>query len=834
MAANKIKQEIFDQISPKPPSSAPAMAPLIDLSSSDSDSDNFSGSDDDVAGDRDKRPKKKKKVEESMSSKNVKLPLGFLDPLPAKQTRSVSSSPPTKEEVVARLPVPLAVQEPLQPALALPAPNGKAVGNVECNTKQFWKAGDYDGAPAGDWNSSFGGMDHVRVHPRFLHSNATSHKWVLGAFAELLDNSLDEVCNGATYVNIDMIKNKKDGNRMLMIEDNGGGMDPDKMRQCMSLGYSAKSKIADTIGQYGNGFKTSTMRLGADVIVFSRSYGKDGNRSTQSIGLLSYTFLRSTGKEDIVVPMLDYERRGQEWNKIIRTSAADWSRNVDTIVQWSPFTSEADLLQQFNRIKDHGTRIIIYNLWEDDQGLLELDFDADSHDIQIRGVNRDEKNIQMAQQYPNSRHFLTYRHSLRSYASILYLRIPPGFRIILRGKDVEHHNIVNDMMMTKEVTYRPQPGADGIPRDSNMVAVVNIGFVKDAKAHIDVQGFNVYHKNRLIKPFWRVWHPPGSDGRGVIGVLEANFVEPAHDKQGFERTIVLSRLEKKLVEMQKNYWTRNCHRIGYAPRHYKKAPNEEEDSPSQTSKSAKHTKLSDKSPDSGNKVSSRSKSVDKSQNGHMEIGKVRSRTSGRRLSYSEISSPSAEDVSGDDGLTNIRKSCKTEYSQKSLPSKRFHGKGSSQTDHSSPRSRPTVAAQNGSHSGKPVGITTLDSESDDVGNESSDTLDQLKEENRMLRERLKRKEVEILGDLLKDLDEERNRSKSLEAQLQEAAEKVQELSKEQESLIEIFSEERHRRDIEEENLRKKLKDASNTIQELLEKVRLLEKMKSPSNSKWNR
>lgn len=86
-------------------------------------------------------------------------------------------------------------------------------------------------------------MDHVRVHPKFLHSNATSHKWVLGgnlavssyktlclymqpymldwrhclilvllksnaliyllcvcvcvyilaAFAELLDNSLDEV-----------------------------------------------------------------------------------------------------------------------------------------------------------------------------------------------------------------------------------------------------------------------------------------------------------------------------------------------------------------------------------------------------------------------------------------------------------------------------------------------------------------------------------------------------------------------------------------------------------------------------------------------------------------
>lgn len=34
---------------------------------------------------------------------------------------------------------------------------------------------------------------------------------------------------------------------------------------------------------------------------------------------------------------------------------------------------------QFNHMKDQGTRIIIYNLWEDGQGLLELDFDSDKH-----------------------------------------------------------------------------------------------------------------------------------------------------------------------------------------------------------------------------------------------------------------------------------------------------------------------------------------------------------------------------------------------------------------------------------------------------------------------
>jgi hypothetical protein len=37
--------------------------------------------------------------------------------------------------------------------------------------------------------------------------------------------------------------------------------------------------------------------------------------------------------------------------------------------------------------------------------------------------------------------------------------------------------------------------------ECQMVANVIIGFVKDAKHHVPVQGFNVYHRNRLIKVF---------------------------------------------------------------------------------------------------------------------------------------------------------------------------------------------------------------------------------------------------------------------------------------------------------------------------------------------
>eukprot|EP00250_Pteridium_aquilinum_P001498 c11694_g1_i1 orf=195-4103(+) len=459
--------------------------------------------------------------------------------------------------------------EPLSPSVEVISPMlpfpARANTNQEQSTthesRQFWKSGDfkasYDGA-----TFATAGMDHARVHPKFLHSNATSHKWVLGAVAELLDNAVDEIRNGATYVKVDVMTNPRNGEPMLVIEDDGGGMDPECMRRCMSLGYSAKSKLSNTIGQYGNGFKTSTMRLGADVMVFSRS---GGSKPSESIGMMSYTFLTATGQNDIVVPTVDFQIEAFGIRKLIRSTVDDWVESMKAIEKWSPYSSQTELVNQFKSMpRRQGTRVIIYNLWEDEEGLLELDFTTDPYDIQIRTTGRDDKSLKkLAARFASCRHYLTYRHSLRSYTSILYLRLPSRFRIFLRGKQVQHHSLRSEMMLVEEVTYRPKDVG-------HSKAVVTLGFVKDAKEHLDISGFNVYHKNRLIKPFWRIWNPSDTRGRGIIGILEANFVEPAHDKQGFERTIVLSRLEARLVEMQRSYWSKNCHRIGYTNTSLKK------------------------------------------------------------------------------------------------------------------------------------------------------------------------------------------------------------------------------------------------------------------------
>ncbi|XP_019184626.1 PREDICTED: protein MICRORCHIDIA 7-like [Ipomoea nil] len=690
------------------------------------------------------------------------LPLGFLDPLPPHERARLNSQIQTA--------LPLSTSHPTSMADSSSGSGNKqlkrkaeAASPLFQSCKQFWKAGDYEGTICPAPPSHSVAMDHVRVHPKFLHSNATSHKWALGAFAELLDNALDEVCNGATYVNVDVLKSNKDRNSMLLVEDNGGGMNPDRMRQCMSLGYSSKSKLANTIGQYGNGFKTSSMRLGADVIVFSRCKGKDGRSPTQSIGMLSYTFLRGTGKEDIVVPMIDFEKRGESWDMMVRSSANDWKRNLETIVQWSPYVSEDDLLDQFNLLNDQGTRIIIYNLWEDDEGLPELDFEADKHDIQIKGVNRDEKKIAMAKTYPNSRHFLTYQHSLRSYASILYLKLPAGFQIILRGRDVEHHNVTHDMMISKETTYRPIPIVG-----SDLFAVVTIGFAKDAKYHIDIQGFNVYHKNRLIKPFWRVWNAAGSDGRGVIGVLEANFIEPAHDKQGFERTIVLTRLENRLQYIQKEYWLTNCHLIGYAKRRDKK-----NSSPPAKTKSS--SKLNPNNNNHSNKKSNLKTKVE-----HEPVA----------------------DTSEEEEIATVE--CRTETRNPSQLA-------SNPQQECPPSNRKTERNAGGSLA---VTMTSVTGDEQQLDYTHLVLIQKLTEENIELKKSME--------DALKELQYERDRNRILENKLVEAGKRTGLIDEELQVFIDKFAEERNQREEEEEKLRKRLKDASETIQELLNKVKMLE------------
>ncbi|KAF3613196.1 putative nuclear transcription factor Y subunit B-5-like [Capsicum annuum] len=359
------------------------------------------------------------------------------------------------------------------------------------------------------------------------------------------------------WQNNDKTPNPRNGSSALLVQDDGGGMDPEAIRRCMSFGFSDK-KSTSTIGQYGNGFKTSSMRLGADVIVFSRC--KKNRKLTQSIGLLSQTFLTRAGLDRIVVPLLDFEfcAAARKWNSL--NGEQHFRNNLSLLLCWSPFATEAELLKQFDDIGDHGTKVIVHNLWFNDDGRMELDFEADPEDIRLSGdANDNEKSGSRIK--PSDQHLANrLRYSLRAYLSVLYMRIPDHFCILLRGRVVEFHNIAKDLKYPEFIMYKPQ--TVGFKEGS---VITTIGFLKEAPV-VNVHGFNVYHKNRLILPFWHVVRYSDSRGRGVVGVLEANFIQPTHNKQDFEKTPLFQKLEVRLKEMTWEYWDHHCGLLGYFPK----------------------------------------------------------------------------------------------------------------------------------------------------------------------------------------------------------------------------------------------------------------------------
>ena len=117
------------------------------------------------------------------------------------------------------------------------------------------------------------------------------------------------------------------------------------------------------------------------------------SRATRSVGLLSYTFLRRTGQDDVIVPMVDLWTLyilfksifasfvnlflcriwlqidfdvSKHWAEpIVYTSLDDWSTNLKTILEWSPFASKDDLMQQV-----HLCSMVIYLMTFDCNNVL--------------------------------------------------------------------------------------------------------------------------------------------------------------------------------------------------------------------------------------------------------------------------------------------------------------------------------------------------------------------------------------------------------------------------------------------------------------------------------
>ncbi|XP_053295210.1 MORC family CW-type zinc finger protein 3a isoform X1 [Pleuronectes platessa] len=369
--------------------------------------------------------------------------------------------------------------------------------------------------------------------PKYLHANSTSHTWPFSAIAELIDNAYDPDVNAKQFW-ID--KTVVDGQECLSFMDNGDGLNDVAIQRMLSFGYSDKTVVKGKapIGIYGNGFKSGSMRLGKDAIVFSKS------KTSSCIGMLSQTYLEEIEAEQISVPIISFANTDK--NKF---SVGEKDKvSLQHILRYSIFKKQEDLLKELQAINSSwspgktGTRIIIWNLRRTSVGELEFDFKKDRYDIQIPSdINELGSDTQLSSYIPES------VYSLRAYCRILYLK--PRMQIVIRSQKVQSQLIAKSLASIRKDNYKPTFLPKRVP--------ITFGFNTKNK---EQYGIMMYHKNRLIKAYERVGCQmrANKQGVGVIGVIECNYLNPTHNKQSFDETDQYRKTMTNMATKLEEYW----------------------------------------------------------------------------------------------------------------------------------------------------------------------------------------------------------------------------------------------------------------------------------------
>ncbi|XP_064351708.1 LOW QUALITY PROTEIN: MORC family CW-type zinc finger protein 1 [Camelus dromedarius] len=256
----------------------------------------------------------------------------------------------------------------------------------------------------------YAALRRARLHLDFIHANSTTHSFLFGALAELLDNARDA---GAARLDVFSVDNENlQGGFMLCFLDDGCGMSPEEASDIIYFGTSKKRlSTLKFIGQYGNGLKSGSMRIGKDFILFTKK------EETMTCVFFSQTFCEREGLNEVVVPIPSWLTRTKE---SVTDDPQKFSTELSIIYEYSPFKTEAELMQQFDVIYGKcGTLLVVYNLKLLLSGEPELDVKTDKEDILMAGALED---------FPE-------RWSFRAYTSVLYF--DPWMRIFIQAKRVQ-------------------------------------------------------------------------------------------------------------------------------------------------------------------------------------------------------------------------------------------------------------------------------------------------------------------------------------------------------------------------------------------------------------
>ncbi|VDM16903.1 unnamed protein product [Hydatigera taeniaeformis] len=294
----------------------------------------------------------------------------------------------------------------------------------------------------------------------YLHTNSTTHEFLFGAIAELIDNARDagateiDIFTGELFVVIVKNQNLR-GGFLLYFLDNGCGMTAgsfgyfycilhrrSKKRLmighplgCMVMDLNRKPFIAMTIHR-------GSMRIGNDMILFTK---RDG---IFSCVFLSRTFHEAEKLDEVIVPLPIF--RVNDRSPYISSPDDQKKHEVEMqiIYKFSPFQCARDFFYQFERIKgDSGTLVIVYNMKLLDNGSTELDITTDPRDILLAASSDKEDPME-----PHAEIELPpEKRSLRAYVSILYA--DPRMKVYIQSRKVQTKRLLDTLYAVKRYNF---------------------------------------------------------------------------------------------------------------------------------------------------------------------------------------------------------------------------------------------------------------------------------------------------------------------------------------------------------------------------------------------
>ncbi|XP_066546211.1 ATPase MORC2 isoform X2 [Amia ocellicauda] len=448
--------------------------------------------------------------------------------------------------------------------------------------------------------TNYSSLNRAQLTFEYLHTNSTTHEFLFGALAELVDNARDA---NATRIDLYTV-NKPDlrGGFMLCFLDDGIGMDPNEATHVIQFGKSNKRSPESTqIGQYGNGLKSGSMRIGKDFILFTKKEEK------LTCLFLSRTFHEEEGIDEVIVPLPTWDFNTKQ---PVTDNPEKFAIETELIYKYSPFKTEAQLMEQFSKIEgESGTLVIVYNLKLMDSREPELDVETDCQDILMSGIPPEGVKPE--------------RRSFRAYAAVIY--IDPRMRIFIQGhkvrtkrlscclykprmyrytstrfktraeqevkkadhlakiaeekaREAESKALALELKLGGDLTRearamlrKSQDSAMMLRREADVKRKIQEAKQKALKepkelcfifgVNIDqreLDGMFVYNCSRLIKMYEKVG--PQLEGGmacgGVVGVVDVPYLvlEPTHNKQDFADAKEYRHLLKAMGEHLAQYW----------------------------------------------------------------------------------------------------------------------------------------------------------------------------------------------------------------------------------------------------------------------------------------